>query len=355
MDGFNALSIKLNQCRNCFSIAQNDRYVAAVGDQIVIYRKENWAVQCVVPSKVFVHPYSLQFLSEHTFIVKNNYAQYMVYDVLKKETLWKFKPRGYDSIDINFIVSTDGQIFDVLTHRNSNPCCSQLIIYPDTQQYEIRDLAETAITVAGWREKGAACTSNQLHKGPEGKMYLLKFYDMSEEVLEEYTVEYALFQKDLDVRTHWKLVKRWRFDKPIRCTVNLNGELFVRNEIRKAIYFDEQYVVWNDLVCEEWLTGKYDCFEVQDKLSTPDLMKRRYSPLHDVDFWLVKRGFCHQIRQYKTWNLVPLLFNMENSDHEQIGDVRDNICDIVILNGSRKMLIGTMTGLYLCEQASGVG
>lgn len=343
MDGFNMLSIKLKQCRNCFSIAQNKHYVAAVGDQIVIYLKKNWAVQCVIPSKMFAHPYSLQFLSDHIFIVKNNRAQYMMYDVLKKEVLWRFKPRGYDSIDINLIVSSNGKVFDILTYHNYNSCCSQLIIYPEAQQYEIRDLAETAITIDGWRGKGSDCSSIRLHKGLNEKMYLLKGYRIPETPQERHTVEYVLFQKNIDVQSYWEPVKQWKFDKPIKFKANLYGNLFVRSEARMPIYFDEQCIVWNDLVCEDWRTGKHYCFDEQDNLSTPIRMKRRYDSQHVTDFWLVPRGHTIQIRQYKTWDLVPPFFDIENWCKEEI-------CDIGMLDNTRKVLIGTMSGLFLCEQ-----
>ena len=342
MDGFNVLSIKLNQCRNCFSIAQNDRYVAAVGDQIVIYQKENWAVQCVVPSKVFVHPYSLHFLSEHTFIVKNNYAQYMVYDVLKQKVLWKFKPRGYDSIDINLIVSSSGKVFDIFTYHNYNSCCSQLVISPDTQQYEIRDLAETEIPVEAWHGQGSGCSTIRLNKGLDQKMYLLKGYIIDENLQKGHTVEYVLFQNSIDVPSLWIPVKQWRFDKPIRFKARWAETLIVRDEIRMPVYFDEQYIIWNNFECEDWRTGQHYCHDEMDNLDTPFLVKRRYDSQHIMDFWVIPRGHVVQIRQYKTWDLVPAFYDIENWCGARI-------CDIAILDNASKVLIGTMSGLFLCN------
>ena len=343
MDGFNMLSIKLKRCRNCFSIAQNKHYVAAVGDQIVIYLKENWAVHCVIPSKVFVHAYSLQFLSEHTFIVKNNTAQYMVYDVLNKEVLWKFKPRGYDSIDINLIVSSSGTVFDVLTYHNYKSCCSQLIISPDTQQYEIRDLEETAISIEGWYGKGPGCSSIQLNKGLDQKMYLLKGYRIGEKFPQNHTNVYVLFQNNMDIQSMWIPVKQWRFDKPIKYKARLADTLIVRNGDRMPIYFDERYIIWNDFECEDWLTGQYYCFDEKDNLGTPFRLKRRYDSQHVMDFWIVPRSDTVQIRQYKTWDLVPPFYDVENW-------CKERVCDIAILDNTRKVLIGTMSGLFLCEQ-----
>jgi len=342
MGRFDTFSIKLKQCRNCFSIAQNDNYVAAIGDQIVIYCKENWTVQCVIPSKLFPHPYSLEFLSEHTFVVKNNYAQYMVYDVFKKDVLWKFKPRGYDSIDINLVVSPEGIIYDILTHRQHNSCCLQLVIFPETQKYEIRDLPETSITIEGWQGKDSGCSTIRLYKGNNQTMYLLKGYLTPQRSLEKYNVEYVLFQKTIAIHSPWICIKRWRFDKPIKFMVNHNNYTIVRNEVKRPIYFDEQFIVWNDCICEDWHTGECYCFNKQNDASTPTYIKRRYEPEHNIDIWLVRRGHAFQSYQYKTWEPSPLFCDIENSGNERI-------CDVAVLNRNRKMLIGTMSGLYLCD------
>lgn len=341
MDGFNMLSIKLAQCRNCFSIAQNEHYVAALGDQIVVYSMLDWTVKSIITSKMFPHPYGLQFLSEHIFIVKNNYAQYMVYDILKNTVLWKFKPRGYDSIDVTPIVSSEGTIYDILTHCKGTACCSELIIYPNIQQYEIRDLAETSVNVEGWPGKGAGCSTIGFYSG-NNKMYLLKGYVLSPAVRRQYTVEYVLFQRNKDDHSSWGSVKRWRFHNPINFKVNLNGKLIIRDERKRPIFFDEQYIVWNDLICEHWQTGVSFCLEYQDRLDTPAYMERRFDSKFNLDFWLVHRGNTIQIRQYKSWSSVAQLSKLENCL-----DIR--ICDIAILRNSGKILIGTYSGLFLCD------
>ena len=342
MDGFDFRAIKLKQCINCFSVSQNEHYVAAVGDQIVIYQKNNWSVRCVIPSKVFSHPYSLQFLSDHIFVVKNNRAQYMIYDVLKNEILWKFKVRGYDSIDISMILSLDGkEIYDGLTHRNSVPCCSQLVIFPEARRYEIRDLSETFLQNNNWSDTDVP-SSFRLKKGLDQRMYLLKTYNYSRISQESFTMEYVLFHKPLDAQSLWEPVKQWRFEDPIDFKSNFDGLFSIRSERKLPIYFDEKYIVWNDYDCENWQTGEHLSFDEQDRLTTPIRMRRKYYPQHDTDFWMVDIGFSVQFRQYATWEKLPAFYAVEQS-------VNKGFCDLAILDNKGKTLIGTMSVLFLCD------
>lgn len=342
----NGCCIKLKHCRSCFSIAQNDHYLVAVGDQIVVYRKNDWDLQCLIPSKIFPHPYSFRFLSDHIFIVKNNYAQYMVYDLLAKEILWKFKLRGYDSIDMNFVISSDrAKIYDILTHHNGNSCSAQIVIIPETKQYEVRELFETEITIEGWRHEGSGCTNISFFNGNNQKMYLLKEYRVPESTHKEYTVEHLLFQKDMDDETRWELVKKWRFDEPIEFKARLGDRILTRDEQQSPVYIDEQCIIWNNFRYENIITG--DCHYISGvgNLLTPRKIERKYFPQYGVCFWFFSTGATHEFRQHGTWERIPELYDFEKRFNERI-------CDVAILDGDGRTLLGTYTGIYLCAPLS---
>lgn len=342
MDSPNGFYIKLKHCKNCFSIVQNDHYVVAVGDRIVVYRKNDWGIQCMIPSKTLPHPYSFQFLSDHTFIVKNNYARYMVYDLVENEILWTFKLRGYDSIDMNFVISLDGTvIYDILTHHSGNPCCTQIVISPKTKQYKVRDLFETAIPIEGWHQKGTGCTTISIYKGNDQKMYLLKEYRIPESTYSKYSVAYLLFQKDIDVETRWELVKKWCFDEPIEFKARIGNRILTRDECQHPIYIDEQCIIWNNFQYENIMTGDCHYISEAETLLTPFKIERKYFPQHSIYFWFFSTGVTHEFRQHGTWERVPELYDFEKSFNERI-------CDIAILDGDGRTLLGTYTGLFLC-------
>lgn len=342
MDSPNGFYIKLKHCKNCFSIVQNDHYVVAVGDQIVVYRKNDWDIQSLITSKTFPHPYSFHFLADHIFIVKNNYARYMVYDLLTNKILWDFKLRGYSSIDMNFVITLDGAvIYDILTHHSGNPCCTQIVIFPEAKHYEVQELFETAVTIEGWQQTGSSCTNINIYKGNDQKIYLLKEYRIPESTHKKYSIVYFLFQKDTAIETRWELVQKWHFDEPIEFKARLGDRILTRDECQRPVYIDEQCIIWNNFLYENIMTGNCHYISNAENLLTPFRIERKYFPQHSVNFWFFSLGLTHEFRQYETWERIPELYDFEKRFNERI-------CDIAILDGDGRILLGTYTGLYLC-------
>ena len=346
MDGSNISTTKFKKCKNCFSITHNESYVVAIGDQIVVYRKNDFEPLCIIPSKTLPNPYSFCFLSEHTFIVKNNNAKYIVYDISRQAIIWQFKPRGYDSVDISFAVSPDGQtVYDILTHCKHSTCCSQIVILPQQRSYNIRELTETKVDAEDPQHEYRGYRS-KLVLGQDSKMYLLRTYREKSTCIQNNIAMYALYQKDFSNHTRWTCIKQWYVGQEIDHKLAFGTTCFHHEKFVRPIYFDECCVVWSNLIYQDLITNMCLKLNSADILCAPDRIKRKYHPQIGIDFWVMhKPSTFFEVRQYQTMDPVDLVYDTLKNNHGEI-------CDIAFLDSKKRILIGTMTGMYLCEEKS---
>ena len=345
---------KLKNCRNCFRIVSNHKYVIANGDSVTVYRREDLSVQCTIPSKTFPHAYCVRFLSDDIVMMKNNYAQYMVYDIAQERVLWKFKVRGYDSVDNNYLISSDSKlVFDLVTPSDLGGPVMELIISLQEKCYVLQPLQEPALCQAGWVRKLHIHTAKDVTDG----VYMAFTCGSPKTDITQTEERIILQHKSRFVGSDYEQIKQWEYKEPISF-----GKRCKPNGIK---YLDSEYMVFNDLQYWNLKTQQHGTLPDIPHADSSFCLERKWDPTKGISFFLL-----HE--HYHTGPIVFSLFDLFRSDaidlryrisliaipDYQLIEIFDHIdgtedreiCDIEFLDTPNRLLIGTMSGIYLCER-----
>lgn len=346
---------KLSKCRNCFRISGNHKYIVANGDSITIYRREDLSVQCIIPSKVFCYAYCVRFLSDDIVMMKNNCAQYMVYDIVQESVLWKFNVRGYDSIDTNYLLSSDRKTaFDLVTPSSGKRSAMELIISLQDKCYVLQPMKEPEPSQTGWERYPHVYTAKDTTDG----VYMAFTFGPPRPDATHKERGIVLQYKSRFVGNDYEQIKRWEYIEPIR-----SGAKCKPNGIK---YLDSEYMIFEDLQYWDLTTQQYGRFTDIPCESTDVLIERKSEPVNGTSFLLVHEHY------YKEKPTVFSLFDLLNSESFEMrsrvflvslpdgklvevfdevhGTEDKKICDVELLDDCNRFLLGTMTGIYLCER-----
>ena len=345
---------KLKNCRNCFRIVSNHKYVIANGDSVTVYRREDLSVQCTIPSKTFPHAYCVRFLSADIVMMKNNSAQYMIYDIAQERVLWKFKVRGYDSIDYDYLLSSDGKlVFDLVSPSDLKGPAMELIISLQDKCYVLQPLQEPAPCQDGWVRYPHIHTAKDTTDG----VYMAFTFGPPKPDAMQKERGVVLQHKDRFVGSDYEEIKRWENLEPISL-----GDRCKPNGIE---YLDSEYMFFSDLQYWNLTTQQYGTPPDIPHADSSFRFERKSDPVKGTSFFLV-----HELYNEKPVILSPFsLINSESVDMRQrifliampdgqLVEVFDHvdgtedraICDIEFLKAPNRFLIGTMSGIYLCER-----
>lgn len=345
---------KLKNCRNCFRIVSNHKYVIANGDSVTVYRREDLSVQCTIPSKTFPHAYCVRFLSADIVMMKNNSAQYIIYDIAQERVLWKFKVRGYDSIDYDYLVSSDGKlVFDLVSPSDLKGPAMELIISLQDKCYVLQPLQEPAPCQDGWVRYPHIHTTKDTTDG----VYMAFTFGPPKPDAMQKERGIVLQHKSRFVGNDYEEIKRWENMEPIS-----SGTRCKPNGIK---YLDSGYMVFKDLQYWNLITKQYGSLPDIPSANPSFSLERKSDPVKGTSFFLV-----HELYNEKPVILSPFsLINSESVDMRQrifliampdgqLVEVLDHvdgtedkaICDIEFLDAPNRFLIGTMSGIYLCER-----
>ena len=345
---------KLKNCRNCFRIVSNHKYVIANGDSVTVYRREDLSVQCTIPSKTFSNAYCVRFLSDDIVMMKNNYAQYMVYDIAQESVLWKFKVRGYDSIAYDYLVSSDGKlVFDLVSPSDLKGPVMELIVSPHEKCYVLQPLQEPVSCQTGWICYPAIYFAKDATDG----VYMAFMFGPPKPDATQKERGFILRHKSRFVGSDYEEIKRWENMKPIslddRCKPN------------GIKYLDSEYMIFNDLQYLNLITQQYGKLPEIPYEDHNFSLRRKSGIKEGASFFLV-----HDIYNKAPVSLALLalirsepldmrqrifLVTMPDGQFTEVFDRIDGtedraICDIEFLDTPNRFLIGTMSGIYLCER-----
>ena len=345
---------KLKNCRNCFRIVSNHKYVIANGDSVTVYRRDDLSVQCTIPSKTFPHAYCVRFLSDDIVMMKNNYAQYMVYDIGQESVLWKFKVRGYDSIDYDYLVSSDGKlVFDLVSPSDLKGPVMELIISLQDKCYVLQPLQEPASCQTGW----VCYPAIHFAKDAADGVYMAFMFGPPKPDATQKERGVVLQHKDRFVGSNYEEIKRWENVEPISL-----GDRCKPNGI---IYLDSEYMIFNDLQYWNLITQQYGKLPEIPYEDHSCSLSRKSGINEDSSFFLVHDIYSKAPVSLALLALIrsePLdmrqrifLVTMPDGQFTEVFDHVDGtedraICDIEFLDTPNRFLIGTMSGIYLCER-----
>ena len=238
--------IKLKKCRNCFRIVSNHKYVIANGDSVTVYRRDDLSVQCTIPSKTFPHAYCVRFLSDDIVMMKNNSAQYMVYNIAQERVLWEFKVRGYDSIDSDYLVSSDSKlVFDLVSPSNLKGPAMELIVSLQEKCYVLQPLQEPVPYQDGWVRYPHVYTARDAADG----VYMAFMFGPPKPDATQKKRGIVLQHKNRFVGSAYEEFKRLENVEPISL-----GDRYKPNGIA---YLDSEYIIFNDLQYWNLTTQQY--------------------------------------------------------------------------------------------------
>ena len=346
--------IKLKKCRNCFRIVSNHKYVIANGDSVTVYRREDLSVQCTIPAKTFPHAYCVRFLSDDIVMMKNNHAQYMIYDIVHENVLWKFKIRGYDSIDNNYLVSSDGKlVFDLVFSSDLKGPVMELIISPQEKSYVLQPLREPTSCQTGWVRYPAIHIAKDASDG----VYMAFMFGPPKPDATQKQRGFVLQHKSRFVGRDYKEVKRWENMEPV--------SLGTRCKPNGIKYLDSEHMIFNDLQYWNLITQQYGSLPNIPNAAHSFRLEKKGDSAKGASYFLV-----HE--RYHAGPIVFSLFDLLSSDAidlrskisiltfpdyqlietlDHIDDTDDwEICDIEFLDTTNRFLIGTLSGIYLCER-----
>ena len=345
---------KLKNCKNCFRIVSNHKYVIANGDSVTIYRREDLSVQCTIPSKTFSNAYCVHFLSDDIVMMKNNYAQYMVYDIAQESVLWKFKVRGYDSIDYDYLVSSDGKlVFDLVSPSDLKGPVMELIVSPQEKCYVLQPLQEPASCQTGW----VCYPAIHFAKDAADGVYMAFMFGPPKPDATQRERSVVLQHKSRFVGSDYEEIKRWENMEPISL-----GDRCKPNGIK---YLDSEYMIFNDLQYWNPTTQQYGTLPDIPHADSSFRLERKRDPAKGTSFFLLHehyhtgpiafslfdflRSDAIDLRYKISLIAIPDYQLIEIFDHID-GTDDEEICDIEFLDAPNRFLIGTMSGIYLCER-----
>lgn len=345
---------KLKNCRNCFKIVCNHKYVIANGDSVTVYRRDNLSVQCTIPSKTFPHAYCVRFLSDDIVMMKNNYAQYMLYDIAQKNVLWEFNVRGYNSIDCDYLVSSDGKlVFDLVVPSNPKRPLMELLISPQEKCYVLQPLQEPLSCHDGWVRYPRIHITKDANDG----VYIAFTFGPPKPDAMQKERGIVLQHKDRFVGSDYEEIKRWENMEPISL-----GDRCRPNGIE---YLDSEYMVFEDLQYWNLKSQQYGCLP-DIPYQNPDIrLERKSTPAESTAFFLAHELYNEKPVIFSPFSLIPsesvdmrqriFLVAMPAGQLTEVFDHVDGtedraICDIEFLDAPNRFLIGTMSGIYLCER-----
>ena len=345
---------KLKNCRNCFRIVSNHKYVIANGDSVTVYRREDLSVQCTIPSKTFPHAYCVRFLSDDIVMMKNNYAQYMVYDIAQESVLWKFKVRGYDSIDYDYLVSSDGKlVFDLVSPSDLKGPVMELIVSPQEKCYVLQPLQEPALCQAGWVRSLRIHTAKDAADG----VYMAFTCGSPKSDITQTEKRIILQHKSRFVGSDYEQIKQWDNMEPV--------SLGIRCKPNGIKYLDSEYMVFEDLRYWNLITQQYGKLPEIPYEDHNFSLRRKSGIKEGSSFFLVRDIYNRAPVSLALLALIhsePLdmrqrifLVTMPDCQFTEVFDHVDGtedraICDIEFLDAPNRFLIGTMSGIYLCER-----
>ena len=345
---------KLKSCRNCFRIVSNHKYLIANGDSVTVYRRDDLSVQCVIPSKTFSHAYCVRFLSDDIVMMKNNNAQYMVYDIAHESVLWKFKVRGYDSIDYDYLVSSDGKlVFDLVSPSDLKGPVMELIVSLQEKCLVLQPLQEPAVCQDGWVRYPHIHTAKDAADG----VYMAFTFGPPKPTATQKERGVVLQHKDRFVGSNYEEIKRWENVEPISL-----GDRCKPNGIE---YLDSEYMIFNNLQYWNLITRQYGTLPDIPHADSSFRLERKRDPAKGTSFFLLHehyyanpivfslfdpfRSDAIDLRYRISLIAIPDYQLIEIFDH--INGTEDRaICDIEFLDTPNRFLIGTMSGIYLCER-----
>ena len=345
---------KLQKCRNCFRIVSNHKYIIASGDSVTVYRQKDLSVHCTIPSKTFPHAYCCRFLSDDVVMMKNNCAEYMIYDIAQQSVLWKFKVRGYDSIDNDYLVSSDGNlVFDLLSPSNLKGTVMELIVSLQEKCYILHPLQEPQPCQDGWSRYPHIHTAKDATNG----VYVAFTFGPRQPNASQIDREIVLLHKDSFGRSNYKEIQRLENVEPVS---------FGTKRLPSGIkYLDSEHMIFTDLQCLDLNTQQYGSLPITLPTDPWFRLERKRNPATGTSFFLL-----HE-RHYTGSSVLSLFtpFGSDTTDDrsrislfripdckyietfEHVDGTDDwEIYDIEFLDDPNRLLIGTMSGIYLCER-----
>jgi hypothetical protein len=345
---------KLKNCKNCFRIVSNHKYVIANGDSVTVYQRDDLSVQCTIPSKTFPHAYCVRFLSDDIVMMKNNSARYMVYNIAQERVLWEFKVRGYDSIDSDYLVSSDGKlVFDIVSPSDHKGPAMELIVSLQEKCYVLQPLQEPTACQDGWVRYPHIYTAKDATDG----VYMACMFGPPKPDATQKERGVVLLHKSRFVGSDYKEIKRWENMEPIAL-----GDRCMPNGIK---YLDSEYMIFNDLQYWNLITKQYGSLPDIPSANPSFSLERKSDPVKKTSFFLL----------HELYNEKPVIFSPFSLIHSESVDMRQRIflvampdgqltevfdhvdgtedkeiCGIEFLDTPNRFLIGTMSGTYLCER-----
>ena len=345
---------KLKNCRNCFKISSNHKYVIASGDSITVYRREDLSVQCTIPSKIFPHAYCCRFLSDDVVMMKNNYAQYLVYDIAQGKVLWKFKVRGYDSIDHNYLVSSDSTlVFDLVSPSNLKGPIMELIISLREKCYVLQPLQEPTPCQTGWVRYPTICAAKDADDG----IYVAFTFGPPKPDATQRERGFILQHKSRFTGSDYTQIKKWESKEPISFDTRCRPQTIK--------YLDSEYIVFEDLQYWNLTTQQSGKLLNICPVGYSFRLERKHDPAKKISFFLVHERHDEDsavISLLDFWNSQSIdmrkrisIFTIPDGQFREAFDHIDGIedrelCDIEFLDTPDRLLIGTMSGIYLYER-----
>ena len=345
---------KLKKCRNCFRIVSNRKYVIANGDSVTVYRREDLSVQCTIPAKTFPHAYCVRFLSDDIVMMKNNYAQYMIYDIAHETVLWKFKVRGYDSIDNNYVVSSNGKlVLDLVTPTDLKGTTMELIISPQEKCYVLQSLPEPVLCQEGWVRSLRIHTAKDAADG----VYMAFTFSSPKSDAKQRESRIVLQHKDRFIGSDYREIKRWENMEPV--------SLGARRTPKGIKYLDSEHMIFEDLQYWNLITQQYGSLPDIPGAAHSFRLEKKSDSAKGTSFFLVHEHYHTGPIVFSSLNpfgsdtidmryrisliAIPDYQLIEIFDHVD-GTEDKEICDIEFLDTHDLFLIGTMSGIYLYER-----
>ena len=345
---------KLKNCRNCFRIVSNHKYVIANGDSVTVYRREDLSVQCTIPSKTFPHAYCVRFLSDDIVMMKNNYAQYMVYDIAQESVLWKFKVRGYDSIDYDYLVSSDGKlVFDLVSPSDLKGPVMELIVSPQEKCFVLQPLQEPKPCQTEWIRHPRIHITKDATDG----VYMVFTFSSPKSDATQKECGFVLQHKSRFVGSNYEEIKRWDNMEP--------GSFGIQCKPSGIKCLDSEYMVFEDLRYWNLITQQYGKLPEIPYEDHNFSLRRKSGIKEGSSFFLVQDIYNKAPVNLALLALIHsesldmrqriFLITMPDGQFAEVFDHVDGtedrgICDIEFLDAPNRFLIGTMSGIYLCER-----
>ena len=257
-----------------------------------------------------------------------------------------------DKPNRNYLISSDCKsVFDLITPTDLNGPDMELVIFPQEKSYVLQPLKKPALQQEGWVRELAVYTAKDADDG----VYMAFGFRSAKS---DATRRIVLQHKDRFVGRDYKQLMQWDNIQPIA--------LGMRCKPKRIIYMDSELIIFNDLQYWNLNTQEYGSLPNIPNTVNAWQFEKKSGPTKESSIILARENYYTGPITFSLFSLLDANTTDESrsrisllaSPDYQLIEIFDHIdgtddwkiCDSEFLDTPNRFLIGTMSGIYLCER-----